>query len=106
LKKRLQHPHPVLRVTRLIAGLTLVVIGVVGLALPVIPQWPFLIPGLLLLAPESRWARKLVIWLRTRLRLRKMRKLRRTGSAAGGAPQGAEKPTRAGAARLPRKEER
>lgn len=97
MKKRLKHPHPVLRLIRLVAGLLLLIVGLVGLAIPVMPQWPFILPALALLAPESRHARKLIIWLRTRLRLRRLRKRRREGAS----PEAA-----AGAAGLPRKEER
>ena len=76
MRKRIRHPHPVLRVTRLAAGLFLTLLGLIGIVIPVMPQWPFLIPGLMLLAPESRHVRRLVVWLRARLRLRRWRKRR------------------------------
>jgi len=81
VKKRLTHPHPVLRLIRLIAGLLLLFIGLIGLALPVMPQWPFILPALALLAPESRYARKLIVWLRTRFRLRRFKKRARVASS-------------------------
>ena len=76
MRKRIRHPHPVLRAIRLVVGVLLFVGGVIGLLIPVVPQWPFIIPGLMLLAPESRYARRLIVWLRTRLKLRRRRKAR------------------------------
>jgi uncharacterized membrane protein YbaN (DUF454 family) len=91
VKKRFSHPHPILRFARLIVGILLVIVGVIGILIPVMPQWPFLIPGLMLLAPESRQIRRLVLWLRKRLRLRRWRKMRSravTGQdAAASTPQ-------------------
>jgi uncharacterized protein YqgC (DUF456 family) len=40
----------------------LVVIGLLGLALPIMPGWIFLIPGLIILADYFEWARRLVDW--------------------------------------------
>jgi uncharacterized membrane protein YbaN (DUF454 family) len=77
MKKRIKQPHPVLRVIRLIVGILLVLAGLIGGLIPVLQGWMFLIPGLGLLAPESRHIRKLVVWLRARLRLRRFRKSRR-----------------------------
>src|SRR5262245_7131206 len=82
MKKRIKHPHPVLRVTRLIVGILLILMGVIGSLLPILQGWMFLIPGLGLLAPESRRIRKLVVWLRARLRLRRFRKRRRQAASA------------------------
>jgi len=44
---------------RLIAGFLLVGLGVMGLALPLLPGWIFLIPGLALLSRHFHWAHRL-----------------------------------------------
>ena len=41
---------------RLVAGTGLVLIGILGLVLPVLPGWIFIVPGLSLLSTEFRWA--------------------------------------------------
>jgi uncharacterized membrane protein YbaN (DUF454 family) len=85
VKKRLKHPHPILRMLRLVGGLLLLFIGLIGFALPVMPGWPFVLPALALLAPESRYARRLIVLLRTRLRLRRLNKNRRRAGEGGAA---------------------
>ena len=84
MRKRIRHPHPVLRGIRLVAGVVLLLVGLAGILIPVFPQWPFIIPGLMLLAPESRYARRLIIWLRTRLRLRRSRRKRHAAPPSSG----------------------
>jgi uncharacterized membrane protein YbaN (DUF454 family) len=49
-------------VLRTIGGFLLVLIGVMGLILPIMPGWIFLIPGLGLLAERFEWAKRLVAW--------------------------------------------
>lgn len=83
MKKRLPRPHPVLRALRLVIGILLLVLGIIGILIPAMPQIPFLVGGLILLATEFRPARKLLVWLRTRLRLRRLR--RRTRKKKEGA---------------------
>lgn len=51
---------------RLVAGIFLTVLGVLGLLLPVLPGWIFLIPGLIILSAHFQWARRLLDYLRTR----------------------------------------
>ena len=48
------------RVLRLTAGWTLIVIGVIGLFLPVLQGILFIASGLAVLSTESRWARALL----------------------------------------------
>lgn len=48
---------------RIIAGVVLVLVGIVGLMLPIMPQWPFIIPGLMLLAPYFPPAKRLLAWI-------------------------------------------
>ncbi len=38
------------------------VLGIIGLILPVMPGWVFLIPGLVILSDYFTWARRLVVW--------------------------------------------
>ena len=47
---------------RTVGGFVLVVVGIVGLILPIMPGWIFLIPGLGLLAERYDWAKRLVAW--------------------------------------------
>ena len=44
---------------RIVAGLLLVALGLVGALLPVVQGWMFLIPGLALLSRHFHWARRL-----------------------------------------------
>ena len=50
------------RLIRIVVGFVLLGMGLVGLLLPVVPQIPFLLGGLLLLAREFHWARRLLDW--------------------------------------------
>ena len=52
---------------RVTAGLVLVVLGLLGLALPIMPGWVFVIPGLMILGREFHWARRLLDWLKHRV---------------------------------------
>lgn len=52
------------RVVRLIAGMTLMAIGVAGLVLPALPGTPFLLVGLGVLGSESERAHRASLWLR------------------------------------------
>lgn len=47
---------------RMVLGLGLVVLGIVGLILPIMPGWIFLIPGLLILAERFPAVHRLVEW--------------------------------------------
>jgi uncharacterized membrane protein YbaN (DUF454 family) len=49
-------------VLRMVGGFALVTIGVIGLILPIMPGWIFLIPGMGLLAERYDWAKRLVNW--------------------------------------------
>jgi len=44
---------PLLLLVRRIIGAICVVIGIIGLLMPVMPGWPFLIPGIALLGPRD-----------------------------------------------------
>jgi len=40
--------------------------GVAGWLLPIVPGWALFIPGLILLSREFHWARRLLAWFRSR----------------------------------------
>jgi uncharacterized membrane protein YbaN (DUF454 family) len=50
----------VLRIAKVAGGFGLLIIGIAGLLLPIMPGWIFVIPGLGLLAAEFEWARRLL----------------------------------------------
>ncbi len=50
------------KTVRLFAGLGLVLVGVVGLIMPIMPGWIFLIPGLLILSDYFPPVKRLVEW--------------------------------------------
>jgi uncharacterized membrane protein YbaN (DUF454 family) len=52
---------------RIAAGGILVLAGLLGLALPILPGWVFVIPGLMLLGREFTWARRVLQWLKNRM---------------------------------------
>lgn len=45
---------------KIISGFGLVLLGVAGIILPVMPGWIFLIPGLVILSDHFVWAKKLL----------------------------------------------
>lgn len=55
------------RVGKVTLGVLLLVLGVIGLLLPVIPQIPFLLGGLTLLSSESRHAKAVLEWVERRV---------------------------------------
>jgi hypothetical protein len=66
------------KILRISAGVGLILIGIVGLILPVMPGWIFIIPGLVILAEYSKSARRLLDWLKE--------KFEEARTAAGGKP--------------------
>jgi uncharacterized membrane protein YbaN (DUF454 family) len=54
------------KVLRISAGVGLVLIGIVGLILPIMPGWVFIIPGLVILAEHSPRIRRLLEWARAK----------------------------------------
>ena len=68
------------RILRTAAGIVLIGVGIVGFILPVLPGWPFVVSGLILIWPQSR----LAIWLR-RLpeRIKEWSRKRRGASGEG-----------------------
>jgi uncharacterized membrane protein YbaN (DUF454 family) len=57
---------------RILLGFGLVLLGIVGIILPVMPGWIFLIPGLTILAEHFPWLdrhlNRIIAWGKERLR--------------------------------------
>jgi uncharacterized membrane protein YbaN (DUF454 family) len=49
---------------RILSGIGLVILGIIGLIMPIMPGWVFLIPGLVILADYFRALRRLVDWVK------------------------------------------
>jgi len=47
---------------RILSGLGLVLLGIIGLIMPIMPGWVFLIPGLVILADHFPPVRRLLDW--------------------------------------------
>jgi uncharacterized membrane protein YbaN (DUF454 family) len=56
------------RLARIALGSFLVLLGVAGLILPIMPGWIFLIPGLVILADHFPWAHRLLQWAKEKAR--------------------------------------
>lgn len=54
------------KILRIAAGVGLVLIGVVGLIMPIMPGWIFIIPGLVILAEYSTRIQRLLDWARSK----------------------------------------
>ena len=54
------------KIWRISAGVGLILIGIVGLILPIMPGWVFIIPGLVILAEYSTRIRRLLDWARAK----------------------------------------
>lgn len=59
--------HQIWRAGKVSLGVLLLILGVIGLLLPVIPQIPFLIGGLTLLSSENRHAKALLEYVEKRV---------------------------------------
>jgi hypothetical protein len=55
------------KILKIGVGLGLILIGLVGLLLPVMPGWAFIIPGLIILAEYFPAVRRLLDWAKSRL---------------------------------------
>ena len=49
-----------------IMGYALILLGLAGLAAPILPGWIFIFVGLFILARYARWARRVLDWFRER----------------------------------------
>lgn len=60
-------PHSGWRaIIRIVSGIALLLVGVVGLILPIMPGWVFIIPGLMILADYFSPARRLLDWAKAK----------------------------------------
>lgn len=51
---------------RMIFGWVCLAVGILGVVLPIIPGVPFLVLGIVTLASQHRWARKVMMWAKRR----------------------------------------
>ena len=54
--------------TRIATGIVLVIIGLIGWLLPIVPGWPLLIPGLLILSDYIPPLRRVVDWAKAKIK--------------------------------------
>ncbi len=54
-------------VVRIASGIGLLIVGIIGLILPVMPGWVFVIPGLMILADYYPPIKRLVDWAKTKV---------------------------------------
>jgi uncharacterized membrane protein YbaN (DUF454 family) len=54
-------------IARAVLGSLLILVGIAGLFLPVVPGWLLIIPGLAVLARDFVWAERMHSWLKDRL---------------------------------------
>ncbi|MGH9672652.1 MAG: PGPGW domain-containing protein [Bryobacteraceae bacterium] len=55
------------KILRLLTGIGLLLIGLAGLLLPILPGWLFIIPGLIILADYFPPVRRLVDWAKKKM---------------------------------------
>ena len=55
-----------MRLLRTIGGFLLVLVGVIGLILPILPGWIFLIPGLVILSERFPSLKGMLEWARAK----------------------------------------
>jgi uncharacterized protein YqgC (DUF456 family) len=55
------------KVFKIISGIVLILIGLVGLLMPIMPGWAFIIPGLIILAEYFPAVRRLVDWAKSKI---------------------------------------
>ncbi len=59
---------PLARTLRLVCGSALILIGVIGGFVPILQGWIFVVAGLTLMAPESETARRILDWVKARVK--------------------------------------
>ena len=62
------------KVFRIAAGVGLILIGIVGLILPVMPGWVFIIPGLVILGDYFPPIKRLLDWAKAKLEAEKAKR--------------------------------
>lgn len=71
----LKIPH-LRKILRILSGIGLVIIGIIGLIMPIMPGWVFLIPGLVILADYFPPVRRLLDWAKRTYEEQKSRNAR------------------------------
>lgn len=68
-----KHPRLVMfwKILSISFGGALILLGIVGLFLPILQGWLMIFAGLAILSPHSRWARRTMNWLKAKLRIRR-----------------------------------
>ncbi|MBI5085435.1 MAG: hypothetical protein HZB13_12655 [Acidobacteria bacterium] len=51
---------------KILGGVGLVILGIIGIILPIMPGWVFLIPGLVILSEYFHPLKRLLHWARTK----------------------------------------
>ena len=59
------------KATRIIIGLTLLIIGLIGGLIPVFQGWVFGIPGLIILSDYFPPFKRVLIWAKKKMKIRK-----------------------------------
>lgn len=57
------------KIVRTALGVVLVIVGIIGLILPIMPGWIFLIPGLVILSDHFPGIKRLLEWAREKAKL-------------------------------------
>ena len=67
---RRKHPKLSLfwKIASISGGTVLILLGIVGLFLPILQGWLMILAGLALLSPHSKWAHSIMTWLKARLK--------------------------------------
>ena len=55
------------KILKIVSAIGLILIGIVGLIMPIMPGWVFIIPGLVILGEYFPPARRLLEWARRKL---------------------------------------
>lgn len=56
------------KIVRIVSGIGLILVGIVGLILPVMPGWVFIIPGLMIIADYYPPAKRLLEFIKRKFR--------------------------------------
>jgi uncharacterized membrane protein YbaN (DUF454 family) len=60
--------NPMVTIVRRVVGIICLIIGILGLLLPILPGWPFIVPAIVLLGRRDRALRFTHLWVRMVLR--------------------------------------
>lgn len=67
--------HPKLslfwKIVSITGGTALILLGIVGLFLPILQGWLMILGGLALLSPHSKWAHAIMTWLKAKLKMKR-----------------------------------